>query len=40
MPKDSINRDFWANTMNQNIEKLELPYKNPEVQSALAEVAK
>lgn len=26
--------------MNRNIDKLELPYKNPEVQQALAEVAK
>ncbi|CDW90257.1 pre-mrna-splicing factor rbm22 [Stylonychia lemnae] len=40
MPKDQTNRDFWANTMNQNIEKLELPYKNPEVQEALSHVAK
>jgi pre-mRNA-splicing factor RBM22/SLT11 len=26
--------------MNKNIDKLELPYKNPEVQEALAQVAK
>jgi len=36
MPKDVVNRDFWANAVNQNIDKLELPYKNPEVQAALA----
>lgn len=36
MPKDATNRDFWANTINQNIDKVELPYKNPEVQQALA----
>lgn len=40
MPQDVVNRDFWANSVNQNIDKLELPYKNPEVQEALAEVAK
>ena len=40
MPTDVINRDFWANNMNANVDKLELPYKNPEVQEALAEVAK
>jgi hypothetical protein len=31
MPKDEINRDFWANTVNQQIDKLELPYNNLEV---------
>ena len=40
MPKDSANRDFWANTVNGQIDKLELPYKNIEVQSALSEIAK
>jgi len=40
MPKDMTNRDFWANNVNAAIDKLELPYKNPEVQAALGEVAK
>ena len=40
MPKDQVNRDYWAQQMNNNIDKLELPYKNPEIQEALAEVAK
>ena len=31
MPKDATNRDFWANAVNQDIDKLELPYKQPEV---------
>lgn len=35
MPKDIANRDFWANNMNINIEKLDLPYKNPQVLDAL-----
>jgi pre-mRNA-splicing factor RBM22/SLT11 len=40
MPKDVANRDFWANNVNGQIDKLELPYKNPEVQGALAEISK
>ncbi len=40
MPKDATNRDFWANAVNQEPDKLVLPYKNPEVQEALAEVQK
>ena len=39
MPKDVANRDFWANNMNANIDKLDLPYKNPEVLEALKNVA-
>ena len=39
MPKDVANRDFWANNMNGNLDKLDLPYKNPEVLEALREVA-
>ena len=39
MPSDVANRDFWANNMNANIEKLDLPYKNPEVLEALRNVA-
>ena len=31
MPKDIVNRDYWANQMNSNIDSLDLPYKNPEV---------
>ena len=38
MPKDVANRDFWAHNMNANIEKLDLPYKNPEVLQALKTV--
>jgi len=33
------NRDFWANNVNAEIDKLELPYKDPKVQSALGEIA-
>jgi pre-mRNA-splicing factor RBM22/SLT11 len=40
MPKDETNRDFWANNVNQQIDKIELPYKNVEVQGALAEMSK
>jgi pre-mRNA-splicing factor RBM22/SLT11 len=40
MPKDATNRDFWANTVNQQIDKLDLPYKNLEVHYSLAEVSK
>ena len=40
MPKDIANRDFWAHQMNANADKLELPYDNPELKKALAEVAK
>ena len=39
MPTDISNRDFWANNMNINIEKLDLPYKNPEVLDALQKVS-
>ena len=35
MPKDLVNRDYWANNMNQNIDAIDLPYKNPEVLKAL-----
>ena len=38
MPKGDANRDFWANNMNQAIEKLDLPYKNPEVLENLKNV--
>jgi hypothetical protein len=31
MPKDIVNKDFWANNMSESIDKLDLPYKNPEV---------
>lgn len=40
MPADPANRDFWANKMNAHIDKLELPYNNSEVKSALGEIAK
>jgi len=36
MPTDVANRDYWANKMNANIEKLDLPYNKPEVKEALA----
>ena len=39
MPKDMTNRDFWANNVNADIDKLELPYKDPKVQSALGDIA-
>ena len=38
MPKEMSNRDYWANNMNANIEKLDLPYKNPEVIEALSKI--
>jgi len=39
MPQDPTNRDFWANQVNANIDQLELPYKNVEVQEALKDIA-
>mmetsp|Transcript_11243 Transcript_11243/g.18920 ORF Transcript_11243/g.18920 Transcript_11243/m.18920 type:complete len:223 (+) Transcript_11243:204-872(+) len=39
MPKDAVNRDFWSNNMNMSIEKIDLPYDNPEVNKALQQVA-
>jgi hypothetical protein len=36
MPKDVANRDFWAHQMNANVDKLDLPYDNPELKQALA----
>ena len=39
MPKDLANRDYWANNMNSAIDKLDLPYRNPEVIQALAKVS-
>jgi len=39
MPKDMANRDYWANNMNQQIDKLDLPYKNPEVMESLKKVS-
>ena len=36
MPTDVANRDYWANKMNANIDKLDLPYDKPEVKEALA----
>ena len=38
MPKDTANRDYWAHEMNANVDKLDLPYKNPEVLDSLAEI--
>ena len=29
MPKDMANKDYWAHQMNANIDKLDLPYKDP-----------
>ena len=40
MPKDVVNRDFWANNMNRDISKVDLPYDNPEVIQKLQEVSK
>ena len=39
MPKDGVNRDYWAHNMNMQIEKLDLPYEDPEVKKALQKVA-
>lgn len=39
MPKDLANRDYWANNMNASIDKLDLPYKNPEVIKSLAQIS-
>jgi len=38
MPKEIANRDFWANNMNAQIDKLDLPYRKPEVVEALMKV--
>lgn len=40
MPADGANRDFWANKMNANIDKLDLPYNNAEVKTALSQIAR
>jgi len=40
MPADSANRDFWANKMNAQIDKLDLPYNNPDTMTALAQIAR
>lgn len=40
MPADSANRDFWANKMNAHIDKLDLPYNNPDVKDALSTIAR
>lgn len=39
MPKEQANKDFWTNTVNQNIEKLALPYQEQSLKEKLAEVA-
>lgn len=31
MPTDMVNKNYWAQQMNTNIDKVELPYKNPDV---------
>jgi hypothetical protein len=40
MPTDGANRDYWANKMNANIDKLDLPYNKPEVKEALSTIAR
>ena len=40
MPTEVANRDYWANNMNEKLEELELPYRNPEVLQKLQEVSK
>jgi hypothetical protein len=39
MPKDDANKNYWANLMNANIDKLALPYKDPTLKETLAKVA-
>ena len=39
MPKDDANKNYWANLMNANIDKLVLPYKDPTLKETLAKVA-
>lgn len=40
MPSDPANRDFWANKMNAHIDKLDLPYANPQVKDALSAISR
>ena len=40
MPKDMANKDYWAHQMNANIDKLDLPYQDPVVKQALAQIAR
>ena len=38
MPKDAANRDYWANNMATKIDKIDLPYKKPELLEKLQQV--
>ena len=38
MPKQLANRDFWSNNMSSQIDKLDLPYRKPEIIEALKQV--
>ena len=38
MPKNEANRDYWANNMAVKIDKIDLPYNNPEVIHSLQQV--
>lgn len=39
MPKEQANKDYWANNVNRNIDKLVLPFNDPSLKATLAEVA-
>ena len=35
MPKEQANKDFWANNVNNNIEKLVLPFQDTDLKQKL-----
>jgi len=39
MPKEKANKDYWANNVNLNIDKLVLPFNDNALKETLAQVA-
>ena len=39
MPKEKANKDYWANNINLNIDKLVLPFNDNALKETLAQVA-
>lgn len=40
VPKDTVNRDFWAHQMTKNLDKVELPYNKDESYPVLEKLAR
>jgi hypothetical protein len=36
MPKEQANKNYWANNINQNIDKIVLPFQDPVLKETLA----